>query len=67
MPFSTYDRDNDNHHSNCAANMGGGWWFNACHAQCLTATYGTHSYRWYTNTTDDTLSGSVMMIRRREN
>ncbi|KAK6165553.1 hypothetical protein SNE40_022461 [Patella caerulea] len=34
QPFSTYDRDNDNATDrNCAAEYGGGYWFNAC-GQC---------------------------------
>ncbi|XP_055959225.1 fibrinogen beta chain-like [Patella vulgata] len=31
QPFSTYDQDNDNDAiRNCAAEHGGGYWYNAC-------------------------------------
>ncbi|KAH8416936.1 hypothetical protein KR222_007192 [Zaprionus bogoriensis] len=28
--FSTYDRDNDKWHGNCARSYKAGWWYNAC-------------------------------------
>ena len=32
MPFSTYDKDNDNFSKSCSKEYGGngGWWFNSC-------------------------------------
>ena len=35
MKFSTKDRDNDRHSSQCTAS-GGGWWYNACYRTKLT-------------------------------
>lgn len=33
--FSTFDRDNDAHNTNCAATYKGGWWYGACHISNL--------------------------------
>jgi len=33
MMFTTYDRDNDRWHGNCAAARSGGFWYNSC-ARC---------------------------------
>lgn len=30
MPFSTVDRDNDQHYQSCALGYTYGWWFNRC-------------------------------------
>ena len=38
-PFSTYDRDNDGHGSNCAARCKGAWWYEACHSSNLNGLY----------------------------
>ena len=39
-PFSTKDRDNDNHGSNhCAQTHTGGWWCNSCHSSNLNGRY----------------------------
>ncbi|KAJ3599026.1 hypothetical protein NHX12_032989 [Muraenolepis orangiensis] len=38
MPFSTSDRDND-HSSNCAKTLSGGWWFSSCGAWNLNGRY----------------------------
>ncbi len=64
MPFSTYDRDNDqdNNH-NCASESGGGWWFNACAASVLNApmwgiertqAYNSTLWSFWPNVTYDT-------------
>lgn len=40
MKFSTYDQDNDVHKTrNCAAFLGGGWWFYACSSSNLNGPY----------------------------
>ena len=39
-PFSTSDRDNDNHADSCAAMFGGGWWFSGCCKVCFNGIYG---------------------------
>ena len=37
MNFTTYDIDNDQQsQSNCAADLGGGWWFSSCGCVCFT-------------------------------
>ncbi|XP_066304201.1 uncharacterized protein [Branchiostoma lanceolatum] len=40
LPFSTKDRDNDGHVTNCAASNKGGWWYDGCYASNLNG-------RWY--------------------
>lgn len=38
--FSTYDKDNDNFHGNCATlHNGGGWWFSRCYRVNLNGLY----------------------------
>ncbi|XP_045176242.2 fibrinogen C domain-containing protein 1-B-like [Mercenaria mercenaria] len=38
--FSTRDRDNDNHSSNCAQHYTGAWWYGGCHDSNLNGKYG---------------------------
>ena len=45
MAFSTADRDNDLHMSNCAEENAGGWWFNSCSSSNLNGVY--QSTGWY--------------------
>ena len=42
--FSTIDKDNDVHNSNCAAVYKGAWWYKSCHESNLNGQYlnGTH-------------------------
>ena len=39
MPFSTYDRDNDQNSSNCAERFKGAWWHNSCYGSNLNGLY----------------------------
>ena len=39
--FSTYDNDNDQHSTNCAANYRTGWWHTRCYAGQLNGPYRT--------------------------
>ncbi|KAI8514495.1 Fibrinogen C domain-containing protein 1 [Branchiostoma belcheri] len=43
-PFSTKDRDNDEHPSSCAQKYKGAWWYGSCHHSSLNGLYhlGTH-------------------------
>ncbi|XP_062587054.1 ficolin-1-like [Saccostrea cucullata] len=68
MSFSTPDRDNDRYNVyNCAADYGGGWWFNRCHFAFLNGRWSPGS--WYnpwspTIKTGTYVRGTTMMIRR---
>ena len=74
QPFSTYDRDNDNHSDECAEKFMGAWWYKSCHASNLNGQYlnGWHndSYadgiNWYTwRGYHYSLKETKMMIRRK--
>ncbi|XP_048742448.2 fibrinogen-like protein 1 [Ostrea edulis] len=70
MPFSTFDKDNDNHVTlNCAVWANGGWWYNACHRSNLNGLYGNDDYakgvNWETwKTLIYSLKSSIMKVRK---
>ena len=48
--FSTFDRDQDAHSTNCAENYKGGWWYGSCHYVNLNGVYGesdTRGIHWH--------------------
>ena len=48
MMFTTYDRDNDQYHGNCAQYHAGGFWYKDCYRAGMTAMKGLHSgFSWY--------------------
>ena len=63
MKFTTYDEDNDEFGTNCAAGRGGGWWFNKCFWACVTCNGPWHE--WDT-LGDYLLTSSRMMIKPHE-
>ncbi len=73
-PFTTYDRDNDNHGgSNCADNYQGAWWYYACGVSNLNGRYlgetgyshtGMYWYHWKYSL--QSLRSSTMMMRPRQ-
>ncbi|GFN84622.1 fibrinogen-like protein 1 [Plakobranchus ocellatus] len=67
MPFSTHDRDNDNHATNCAVVYVGAWWYNACHKSNLNGMWNGEDYRgprWDTLSVGNAVSYTEMKIRR---
>ncbi|KAK0065231.1 BpFREP13.2 [Biomphalaria pfeifferi] len=40
MYFSTYDKDNNRDHRNCAAEYRGAWWYDSCHHSHLNGVWG---------------------------
>ena len=48
MEFSTFDADNDNNkYGNCAAERGGGFWWNYCSYQNVNGYYSGSGYDKY--------------------
>ena len=46
-PFTTKDRDNDAHNSNCATMFHGAWWYGSCHNVNLNGFYHHGPYSSY--------------------
>jgi len=52
--FSTFDRDNDGHRSgNCAASLGGGFWYRGCALCSVNAAGSTSTFFWDSLPGDD--------------
>ncbi|XP_045107097.1 techylectin-5A-like [Portunus trituberculatus] len=71
MKFSTVDRDNDNSERNCADDLEGGWWYNACTQAKLNSPFVmSENYKvgvkWLT-WTKRPLTEVTMMIRPSKN
>ncbi|GFR79196.1 tenascin-R [Elysia marginata] len=67
QPFSTYDRDNDGHPSNCAVGAGGAWWYKGCYHSNLNGnwnTYGDRGMLWVDFSSKESVTFSEMKIRR---
>ena len=74
-PFSTHDKDNDRHRTNCAEGHSGGWWFHDCRESQLTGKgykEGEHTkafdgIAWETmNGLEYSMKAAIMAIRRRD-
>jgi len=44
MNFTTWDSDNDKAPNNCATQMGGGYWYNACGGHSMTSPSGSDRF-----------------------
>ena len=67
MMFSTYDRDNDASHVNCAEAHTGAWWFHDCHDSSLNGQWlagNTKGPRWDGVSGAGPVSYSEMKMRR---
>ena len=65
-PFTTFDRDNDEHPKNCAKEYIGAWWYAGCHHSNLNGKWGATSGKgpqWYTFSNDKPTTYTEMKIR----
>ncbi|RUS82056.1 hypothetical protein EGW08_010186 [Elysia chlorotica] len=65
--FSTYDRNNNEHASNCAVVGGGAWWYKLCYKSNLNAqwkTSGDKGMLWTDFSKGESVSFSEMKIRK---
>ena len=65
--FSTFDRDRDDHSSNCAATYTGAWWYGTCHESNLNGKWGAGGNKgpvWEHFSGQNAVSFSEMKIRR---
>ncbi|GFO09002.1 fibrinogen-related protein 3-2 [Plakobranchus ocellatus] len=64
--FSTFDRDNDPHGSNCAEEYSGAWWYHGCLHSNLNGKWKATNFKgpqWYKFSDSDPVSYSEMKIR----
>ncbi|GFN89600.1 ficolin-1 [Plakobranchus ocellatus] len=65
--FSTFDKDNDYHSSNCAAVFSGAWWYGGCHNSNLNGKWLASSNKgptWASFSASDPVYYSEMKIRK---
>lgn len=64
QPFTTKDRDNDNHVGNCAVKSKSAWWFNNCFYSDFNRAYSGSSGKMYWAWFSGSIDASVLAIRR---
>jgi capsule polysaccharide export protein KpsE/RkpR len=72
MSFSTKDKDNDVHKTNCAAVHKGAWWYRTCHDVNINGLYiGNKVHytgmRWHKFKGNQSMKTTSMMMRRTSN
>ncbi|CAC5423681.1 Fibrinogen-like protein 1,Tenascin,Angiopoietin-related protein 6,Angiopoietin-related protein 7,Ficolin-2,Ryncolin-1,Tenascin-R,Ficolin-1,Fibrinogen C domain-containing protein 1 [Mytilus coruscus] len=64
QPFTTRDRDNDNHVGNCAVESKSAWWYRNCFSSDFNRAYSGSSGRMYWAWFSGNIGKSILMIRR---